>query len=506
MKNAWIRGGICALLCGGTLANGCLLARDDFDDLKARQPPDGSLDSVAGTAGTSGNGGTGGQGNVDGDADGGQPDASIDSNANGRGGTAGDGGTGGTSGSGGAGGTGGTSGGGTGGNGGGGSAGLDSGMDSDSPDTNPPSFINTLQLTKAPSSDNVSNFGRSVALDARWAVVGAEEPTSTGIAYFIRQEPDLRWKTVAKAQPAGSPLAGANFGYSVAVASEKAMIGAPGNASRPGEVYFYFLAGDALWLDTQAPVTASSPTPGDLFGYEVVADPVWIGVTIGAPGEADGRGAVYLYDQGPEVWNQTSKIVPSSPAKNFGSGIAVGRQTLAICSRPDAQSPQGAVWIYYATEFSFDPTEGQVLRPSSPSDELYCDHAVAVDRTDSWLFVGAKSPEGGVLYTYALVPGGWEEQDRIVLPASAPIGSGQFGTSSAICERYAAVGQSSPESDVFFLVQGFTSPWQPLGSLRQMVPGAAFVDLACQNDLFVIGDTLADGGRGGVWFAELTRH
>ncbi len=115
-------------------------------------------------------------------------------------------------------------------------------------------------------------FGRSVAVSGDTAVIGADldddKGTNSGSAYvFIRSAGT--WTEVAKLT-ASDAAVGDQFGRSVAVAGDTAVIGANGDddaGSNSGSAYVFIRSG-TTWTE-QAKLTASDAAAGERFGGSV---------------------------------------------------------------------------------------------------------------------------------------------------------------------------------------------------------------------------------------------
>lgn len=190
------------------------------------------------------------------------------------------------------------------------------------------------QQAKITASDGAAadNFGVSVALAGSSAIIGADfddvgANADQGSAYvFVRS--GSSWSQQVK-HVANDGAAGDQFGFSVALADDYAVIGAPyddtgANVSQ-GAGYVFIRAGNVWAL--QAKLTASDPAGGDRLGYDVSASVGY--ALLGAPGADIGtnasQGAAYVFLRSAATWNQHAKLTASDGAANdqFGTSVAL---------------------------------------------------------------------------------------------------------------------------------------------------------------------------------------
>lgn len=128
--------------------------------------------------------------------------------------------------------------------------------------------------------------------------------TSTGAAYIFEREltgPDtLVWNQVDKLT-AGDGAVSDEFGFSVALSVNTALIGAPfadiaGDSSQ-GAAYFFVRRSAGTWEQRQK-VSSSEGQANDSFGRRVALSPtdVLIGSPFADPGDGQGAADIYLFD------------------------------------------------------------------------------------------------------------------------------------------------------------------------------------------------------------------
>lgn len=202
-----------------------------------------------------------------------------------------------------------------------------------------------------PDAQENERFGISVAIDKGVAIIGAngadENGENSGAAYiftYIEGEWEFTQKLLA---PDGE--AGDNFGFSVAIYGDQAVVGAVWDGEKAGSVYVYFLD-RGVWT-VEGKFVADKGKPDDQFGWSVA---MWEH-TIAVGAFADDTsgldsGAVYIFEKDSGVWNQQARVAPSDGEENdhFGRSVDVHRDWLIVSSPFDDEVgiEAGSVYIY----------------------------------------------------------------------------------------------------------------------------------------------------------------
>ena len=193
------------------------------------------------------------------------------------------------------------------------------------------------------ASGSAEQFGFSVALSTSGttAVVGAfafpnSMGNATGRAYVFTSSGST-W--TQQTLLTGMGASGANFGYSVAVDGNTALIGAYGQGAA-----YVFTSSSGVWSQ-QGILTGSSSA---YFGYSVALS----GVTalIGAFETAGNTGAAYVYTSASGTWSQQAPpLAPPppglTPPMSFGYSVALS-STAAVIGALSAANNSGAVYMF----------------------------------------------------------------------------------------------------------------------------------------------------------------
>ena len=220
--------------------------------------------------------------------------------------------------------------------------------------------VKKLTASDAQATDN---FGWSVTVNGDTAVVGAFHEDAggslAGAAYVFQRDQGGadNWGEVKKLT-ASDAQAGDLFGYSVAVSGDTAVVGAireDAGGSNAGAAYVFQRnqGGADNWGDVKK-LTASDAQAGDNFGYSVTisGDTAVVGAVLEAAG-GGGAGAAYVFQQdqgGAGNWGEVKKLTASDAAggDNFGTTVAVNGET-AVVGAPgeDAASVNaGAAYVF----------------------------------------------------------------------------------------------------------------------------------------------------------------
>ena len=174
-----------------------------------------------------------------------------------------------------------------------------------------------------------------------------------------------------KIQPA-EVRPGDRFGQSVAVSGDVVMVGAPGDddsGAEAGLIYIYRLI-DEVWT-YDGTLTANNTTAGDNFGHSIAISGDY--AMVGAPGKTRNgikdAGSVYIFKRSGNVWSQTQELtVPINEGnRRFGTFVAMEAPlagAMTLNENPIGFQPSrfylynqlGTVWIYLQAMIHSDVT------------------------------------------------------------------------------------------------------------------------------------------------------
>jgi hypothetical protein len=195
----------------------------------------------------------------------------------------------------------------------------------------------------------IGDYNNDGIVDPLRAVVGAPQHSLTGFnregaAYLYRDE-DGSWVEEAKLT-ASDPSAAASFGVSVAISGDRVLIGATGNRAdgvgfNAGAAYVFEYDGEQ-WVET-AKLTASDAVSSAEFGFSIAldGDRALIGARLDSE-LAGGAGAAYLFRFEDGEWNEEAKLTAwdNNGFHLFGSSVALDG-TQALVGSPNWAAPGG---------------------------------------------------------------------------------------------------------------------------------------------------------------------
>ncbi|MDB6138893.1 MAG: quinoprotein [Verrucomicrobiaceae bacterium] len=170
-------------------------------------------------------------------------------------------------------------------------------------------------LPPGPAAGNQA-FGDAVAISGDLLLVGAWQTTASGhdhlgAAYLF----NLATGALLKTFTPSNIVAGANYGFKVAISGNTAIIGAFGDLNGEGSVYLYNLTtGQQLAI-----LVPSDGAPGDNFGYGLAVEGNILAV--GSMFNNASRGAVYFYDISKPA---TPALVQKYQPASFQAGYQLG--------------------------------------------------------------------------------------------------------------------------------------------------------------------------------------
>src|ERR1700736_2555681 len=182
-----------------------------------------------------------------------------------------------------------------------------------------PTFSQVTELTATDAASG-DQFGYSIKISGDTAVVGAyQKNSSTAAAYIFERNKGGgdSWGEV-KELTASDAAASAQFGFSVGINVDTVVIGAENKNLGTGAAYIFERnqGGAENWGQVKE-LTASDAVQGDQFGSQVTIDADT--VAIGASLKNSSTGAAYIFERnqgGAENWGQVKQLTASDAAQN----------------------------------------------------------------------------------------------------------------------------------------------------------------------------------------------
>jgi len=202
---------------------------------------------------------------------------------------------------------------------------------------------NEVQILTASDGSIGDNFGHSVSMSGNYAVVGATDEFAkvSGTAYFFERNIATGiWSEIQII-----PDKSGNFGRSVSIDGDKAIIGAP----EMGQAFIYErneIAGE--WVETQMLPNYSD----NRFGNSVYIhdNRAIVGAMFTDMPDSNQQGSAYIFEKDPitGVWNELQWLTKSDggPVNDlFGQSVAISGDT-AIVGAPNTFNPPSSVYVF----------------------------------------------------------------------------------------------------------------------------------------------------------------
>lgn len=199
------------------------------------------------------------------------------------------------------------------------------------------------QTTKlvSPSTNSGDNFGASIAISGEYALIGASRDNHNGnfagAAYVYERSSTGAWEQKSKLV-AFDAARDDQFGYHVSLSGDYALIGSPQDdesGQSSGSAYVFARSATTGDWTLDAKLIATNSAPGDRFGESVSISGTR--VLIGAPGKASafgGFGVAYLFERQQDgTWKETGKLTDFDGVySEFAKAVSVSSEYAAAAN------------------------------------------------------------------------------------------------------------------------------------------------------------------------------
>lgn len=286
-------------------------------------------------------------------------------------------------------------------------------------------------------------FGVSVAIDGDTALIGASYENSGQGAAYVFVNSGGAWSQAQKLTASdGAPNDW--FGQSVALDGDTALIGGSQYLNFGNGVAYVFVRSGGTWSESQK-LTASDGVGRDQFGISVALE----GSTalIGAYGAAFYQGAAYVFTEADGSWAEAQKLVASDASMNADFGVSVALDgTTALLGAYGDTSYQGAAYV-----FTYDGSSWTQAQKLTADDGAANDHlGISVALDGDTALVGAEgatvgdNSHQGAAYVFTATDGVWSQAQK--LTSSDGAGWDYFGRSVAVEGSNAMIGAYGPNA------------------------------------------------------------
>jgi hypothetical protein len=370
--------------------------------------------------------------------------------------------------------------------------------------------IVTQKCMKRTASDGNAgdNFGNSVAIDGNYAIVGAiyddDSHISQGSAYIYFWDGE-KWTQQAKLT-SSAPSTQEYFGSSVSISGDYAVVGAEGYFARRGRAYVFMRSG-TTWSEIQvlsvADTIGDTPAEFDSFGCSVAISGNYL--IVGTLNKQ----AAYIYSHG-TTWKVQNKL---SGGSAFGATVSLCGDH-AIVGAYGVDSYKGAAYVFKrnGTDWSISP---QTLTADDGVANAIFGRSVSIYGDFALVGANGANSGNGAAYVFARNGNSWVQQSKI--SASDGANGDEFGTSVSIWGNKCVVGAYRDDNDMG-IDSGSAYVYYFDGSgwslLRKITARDGGVDeyfgtsVALSGSILLVGarhfdDGGASGATGSVYFHDL---
>jgi hypothetical protein len=303
-------------------------------------------------------------------------------------------------------------------------------------------------------SGAAANFGGSVHVRGERAIVGAPGEVVSGVqsgAAYVYRRVGTGWIEEGRLS-ASDRLAGDRFGTAVSISGDWAVVGAPQRAesgANSGAAYVFRWNGSnwAQFVKLREPL--GDPATGDFFGQSVSLSGDFIAIGAWSDDErATDAGAVYLFGYNGATWAFSQKLLASDgqAGDHLGYSVSLDGEWLLACADEDDDrgSNSGSAYFYRYNGTNWTQSQ-KILAPDGTASDLF-GWNVSLSFPVAILGAVQDSPvfsAQGSAYNFRHNGVNWAFERR--LNAADPAAGDLFGFGVAIAGDVAVVG--SPRDD-----------------------------------------------------------
>jgi hypothetical protein len=306
----------------------------------------------------------------------------------------------------------------------------------------------TLQQ-KLVASDGQAHdyFGYFVSLDGDTALIGAAGVASQRGAAYVFVRSGTTWSQQAKLL-ASDGADYDEFGCSVSVSGDTALVGAYGHDGSKGAAYVFFRTGTS-WTQ-QAKLIAPDGTTNDQFGLSIAlsGDTALVGAHWDEDIDDYDSGSAYVFIRTGTTWSQQQKLLASDGAAydEFGRAVSLSGDTALIgAPKSDMATVPGSAYVFTRSGTSWAQQQKLVASDGIAPDFFGCAVAVEGDNALVGAFWGdGIQTDSGSAYVFARSGATWTQQAKLI--ASDGEGSDMFGYAVSLSGGYGLIGAFEDDS------------------------------------------------------------
>jgi hypothetical protein len=366
--------------------------------------------------------------------------------------------------------------------------------------------------------EHLGQFGYSVALssDGDTALVGARnEGGGVGAAFVFSRSGEAWTQEAELLAKVGEESGKGEFGSSVALSPDgkTALIGSPVDEANTGAAWVFAREG-STWEQQGTKLTGKGEAGAGQFGESVALSESGNTALIGGNADNGDTGAAWVFTRAASKWEQQGgKLMPKSSEEKlqpfFGERVGLSSDgNTALIGAPGNASGVGAAWVFTRTGTLWEQ-QGKALEGSGESGQGEFGSGVALSSDGSTALIGGwgDHEQAGAAWVFTRTGTIWEH-DGPKLTGSGEIGDGLFGWEVALSSdgKTALIGgpgDSSHGAAWVFLRSG--AGWEGGGTKltgTEESAGADFGDgvaLSPDGTTALVGGPGDNGNTGAAW-------
>lgn len=325
-------------------------------------------------------------------------------------------------------------------------------------------FTQAAKIVSA-NREGRAEYGTSVDIAENFAIVGASRETiASGAAYIYSKDSQGTW-SYSQRLAATDPNEGAEYGGGVKFSNDFLVVAAGradvGGTQRAGALYVYDYQNNNWEFGTK--LIASDMSNDAKLGMNPTSlDVDGNTIVAGAPGDNAWIGSVYVYTREAGTWSETQKILsPTAPDSGvFGIGVSVSGDYLVVGAN-EVDGRKGAAYVYLKNSGGTYDYLQTLMASDAANDDFF---GTSVSLSGDQLVIGAygSNMEQGAAYVFEKDnQGTWVEVQKLTGNTSSEIT--QFGWSTDIQRDYITV--SAPHlygfeaGEVYFYKRESSGTW-----------------------------------------------
>jgi hypothetical protein len=307
-----------------------------------------------------------------------------------------------------------------------------------------------LLASDGAEEDFFSSLGISLSGDT--AVIGAwgddDNGADSGSAYVFTRT-GTTWTEQAKLLTSDG-AGGDAFGWCAAIEGDTALIGAAGDDLSKGSAYVFTRSG-TTWTE-QTKLVAVDGAAGDQFGYSIrlSGDTAIIGANCDDDKGFD-SGSAYVFIRTGDTWSQQAKLVAPDGASldSFGGEVSVSGDTALIgsCFDDDKGFDSGSAYVFIRTGITWTE-QAKLLASDGATEDFFSAYAVSISNDTALIGAAGDDDNGdgsGSAYVFTRTGTTWTEQAKLL--TSDGITGDSFGGSVSLFDDTAIIGAGGDDDN-----------------------------------------------------------